>query len=187
MSNDALCCMTWAELVSGSRFRVARSRQPFRSVVRLPSTLARSVHEVASSSDRMRGSIRTFATAWSRARQWTRTWRKVSADRRVQTWPGLGVFGRGQGSAGRLSAECEHDVPDASSTLGCSGGPIGTGALGVYRDGGGSGEMVWSRARWMFDASSVFICSRVCSGNIFSASSYVLRAHVLEDSETAKQ
>ena len=49
MSNDALCCMTWAELVSGSRFRVARSRQPFRSVVRLPSTLARSVHEVASS------------------------------------------------------------------------------------------------------------------------------------------
>ena len=34
--------------------------------------------------------------------------------------------------AWRLSAECEHDVPDASSTLRSSGGYVGTVSAGGY-------------------------------------------------------
>ena len=40
----------------------------------------------------------------------------------IEMCPGMHAFGQGQASAGRLSAECERDAPDASSTLGCSGG-----------------------------------------------------------------
>ena len=42
------------------------------------------------------------------------------------------VFGRRQAAAGRLSAECEPDAPDATSTLGGSGGYI------LYRGSGGT-------------------------------------------------